>query len=209
MTRRPGPRRLLQAAPALLFLAVALASPGCREDRQKVTLGEKDLALLHEKADEKIGLIIKENLPALFAGLVVFRSDAFLYNSAMLDQRNVPVLNVFGNAAIVLLNSPDIPLLLTEPAVRKIRYLCRQRALVRLDPAFEMELIRRYADGREDENVSIRVRFRDPPKVKDEQVVTAAGFRIDGRAGYVWTVSGPLASLPRLLEHDAIVQYEQ
>ena len=50
-----------------------------------------------------------ENLPALFAGVVVFRSDAFVFQSRMLDQANLSVLNMFGNTAILLLNSFDIP----------------------------------------------------------------------------------------------------
>ena len=196
-------RRFLLAAAALLLL---LSS--CKEERAKPNLSPADEALLTEKADGKIGVIIRENLPSLFAGLVVFRSDVFLSQSAMLDERGLSVLNAFGKAAIVLLNSPDIPLLLKEDAVKKVYYLCRQGPLARFHPAFEMELLRRFGEGKEQEPVSFLIRFREVPDGKDEAAVTGAGFRVDVKTGPVWGITGPLTSLPRLLENDRILFYE-
>ncbi len=193
---------------AAFLLIAALFLPGCKEEKPKVLLTAEDNAILQKKADEKIGLIITQNLPALFAGIVVFGSDAFMYQSQMLDRANISVLNVFGNAAILLLNSPDIPPLLKEPSVKKIHYLCRQAGLARLDPAFEMDLMRRFGDGKEDEPVEFFIRFQEPPNDKDGKFVEAAGFKIDTRAGYVWAVTGPLSSLYRLLEYDRIIYYE-
>lgn len=194
---------------AAFLLIAALLFPGCKEEKPKVALSAEDNAILQEKADEKIGLIITQNLPALFAGVAVFGSDAFMYQSQMLDQANISVLNVFGNAAILLLNSPDIPPLLKEPSVRKVYYLCRQGPLARLDPSFEMDLMRRFGEGKEGAPVPLLIRFREPPDDKDVKFVEAAGFTIDTRAGYVWAVTGPLASLYRLLEYDRIIYYEK
>lgn len=196
-------RRFLLAAAALLLLL-----PSCKEERAKPDLSPADEALLAEKADGKIGIIIRENLPSLFAGLVVFRSDVFLSQSAMLDARGLSVLNAFGNAAIVLLNSPDIPPLLQEDAVRKVYYLSRQGPLARFHPAFEMDLLRRFGEGKEQEPVSFLIRFREAPDGKDEAAVTGAGFRVDVKTGPVWAITGPLTSLPRLLENDRILFYE-
>ncbi|HBO69350.1 MAG TPA: hypothetical protein DD658_04065 [Deltaproteobacteria bacterium] len=196
-------RRFLLAAAALLLL---LSS--CKEERARPDLSPADEALLTEKADGKIGVIIRENLPSLFAGLVVFRSDVFLSQSAMLDERGLSVLNAFGKAAIVLLNSPDIPLLLKEDAVKKVYYLCRQGPLARFHPAFEMELLRRFGEGKEQEPVSFLIRFRDAPDGKDEAAVTGAGFHVDVKTGPVWGITGPPTSLPRLLENDRILFYE-
>jgi hypothetical protein len=194
------------------FLAVALCAaivlPACREVRKTPELPEDVRALLEQKADDTIGVIMNEGLPVLFAGLVVFRSDVFLRHSALLDRMEISVLNCFDNAAILLLRGPDIPALLREPPVRKIYYLGRQGSLVRLDPAFEMELLRRFSAGREEEPVTFFIRFREAPREKDAQVVESAGFDILARPGSVWVVAGPLTSLPRLLEYEEIIYYE-
>lgn len=192
----------------LLSLTLLTLLPSCREDRPKPVLTPADEALLAEKADGKIETILRENLPSLFAGLVVFRSDVFLSQSAMLDERGISVLNVFGNAAILLLNSPDIPMLLQLDQVKKIYYLSRQGPLARFHPAFEMDLLRRFGEGRESEPFSFLIRFREAPEERDAEVVEAAGFRIDTRTGGVWVVTGPPTSLPRLMENDRIIFYE-
>jgi len=196
-------RRILLVAILLLLLL-----PACRDDRKRPDLTAEEEAILKEKADEKIGLIIRENLPALFAGIVVFRSDAFLTQSEMLSRRELSVLDSFGNAAVVLLNSPDIPPLLKEKSVRKISYLCRQGPLARIHPAFLMEVLNRFGEGKETVPTSFLVRFREMPQEKEEKFVEAAGFTVASRAGVVWAVSGPLTSLPRLLEDDRIFFYE-
>jgi hypothetical protein len=136
--------------------------------------------------------------------VVVFDSDAFVYQSRMLDQANLSVLNMFGNTAILLLNSPDIPPLLKERSVKKIYYLCRQGGLVRLDPSFEMDVMRLFGEGKGDASIDFLIRFRDAPDEKDEELVEAAGFTVRSRTGSVWTVTGPLRHLPRLLESDRI-----
>ena len=194
---------------AAFLLVAVLFFPGCKEEKPKVQLTAEDNAILQKKADEKIGLIITQNLPALFAGVVVFSSDAFMYQSQMLDRANISVLNVFGNAAILLLNSPDIPPLLKENSVKKIYYLCRQGPLARFDPSFEMDLMRRFGEGKEGDPVSFFIRFQEPPNDKDGKFVEAAGFTIESRVGYIWAVAGPLTSLYRLLEYDRIIYYEK
>ena len=196
-------RRILLVATLLLLLL-----PACKEDRKRPDLTAEQEAILKEKADEKIGLIIRENLPALFAGIVVFRSDAFLTQSEMLSRRELSVLDSFGNAAVVLLNSPDIPPLLQEKSVRKVFYLCRQGPLARFHPAFLMEVLKAFGEGKEAVPVDFLVRFREMPQEKDEKFVEAAGVTVASRAGFVWAVSGPLTSLPRLLEDDRILFYE-
>lgn len=192
----------------VLLAAALLLLPACREERARPELTPQVEALIARKADAKIGTILRGNLPSLFAGLVVFRSDAFLSQSAMLEARELSVLNAFGNAAIVLLRKADIPPLLQEESVKKIHYLCRREALARLHPAFEMEVLRRFGEGKEQEPVSFFLRFREPPTEADRQAVEAAGFRATARTGFVWTVEGPLSGLPRLLENDRIIFFE-
>jgi len=192
----------------LLAVLIALLLPACREDRKRPELTPGDEAILKEKTDGKIGLIIRENLPALFVGIVVFRSDVFLSQSAMLDRRELSVLDSFGNTALVLLNSPDIPPLLKEESVKKIYYFCRQGPLARIHPAFLMGILKQFGAGKENEVSPFLVRFREPPHETEETFVKAAGFTVDSRAGYVWSLSGPLTSLPLLLEDDRILFYE-
>lgn len=191
-----------------LLAALLLLFPSCKEERQNPKLTPSDEALLQEKADGKIGVILRENLPSLFAGLVVFRSDVFLSQSAMLDEHGISVLNAFGNAAILLLNSPDLPTLLRQDSVKKVYYLSRQGPLARFHPSFEMDLLRRFGEGKEAEPIPFLIRFRDPPGEGDARAVEAAGFRIDTRTGAVWAVTGPLTSFPRLMENDRIIFYE-
>jgi hypothetical protein len=193
----------------LLFASLlALLCSACREEQLRPALSAEEDALLMAKADEKIGVIIRENLPALFAGIVVFQSDVFLAHSAMLERSELPVLDSYGNAAVILLNSPDIPPLLKEKSVRKIYYLCRQGPLARIHPAFLMGILKQFGRGKEDEPSHLLVRFRDLPQEKEEKFLEEAGFTIDSRAGLVWSLTGPLSSLPRLLEDDRILFYE-
>jgi hypothetical protein len=198
---------MIRRLAAILFLALAVL-PGCKEDKPRVELTQAEKDLLRDKADEKIGTIISENLPALFAGVVVFSSDVFLHQSRMLDQANISVLNTFGNAAILLLNSPDIPPLLKEPTVKKVFYLCRQGALARLDTSFELDMLRRFGNGKEDQPITFLIRFREPPDQKDDHLLKAGGFTVLTRAGHVQAITGPLRNLPRLLESDRILNYE-
>lgn len=198
---------MIRRLAAILLLAL-FVFPGCKEDKPPVELSAGDKELLRAKADEKIGILIAENLPSLFAGVVVFTSDAFLHQSRMLDAANLSVLNTFGNTAILQLNSPDILPLLKAPSVKKVYYLCRQGALARLDTPFELDLLRRFGDGKEDQPISFLIRFRQPPDEKDDQLLKAAGFTVQSRTGYVWSVTGPLRRLPRLLESDRIQFYE-
>ena len=196
-------RKILSVALLLMLLL-----PACREDQAKPHLTKEQEAVLKAKGDEKIGLIIRENLPAIFVGLVVFRSDVFLYQSELLDRLDLSVLDSYENAALVLLNSPDIPPLLKEPSVKKVYYLCRQGPLTRIHPAFLMGILRQFSDGKENEPTPFLVRFQDMPQEKEEKFVEAAGFTISSRAGFVWSLSGPLTFLPRLLEDDRILFYE-
>ncbi len=196
-------RALLLAA-----LCATLAAAGCRHDRPRPKLTPEDETLLAAKAGPKIGLIIRENLPALFVGVVVFRSDVFLSESETLERADLPVLDSFGNAALILLNASDIPPLLQVKSVRKVYYLCRQAPLARIHPAFVMEILKRFGAGKENEPTQFLVRFREVPGAKERKFIEDAGFAVSARAGAVWSLSGPLAFLPRLLEDDRITYYE-
>ncbi len=194
---------------AVLLLSACLALPaGCREEKPPVVLSAADNAVLEQKADGKLGIVIRENLPALFAAVVVFRSDVFLSQSYMLDQAGISVLNSFGNTAILLLNSPNILPLLRMDSVARMYYLCRQGSLARLHPSFEIEMLRRFGAGKEKEPVPVTIRFREAPTENDARVLEAAGYTIQSRTGVVWSISGPLTSLPRLLENERIIYYE-
>lgn len=191
-----------------LFLAVSVLAGGCKEERPRPALTAQDNALLRAKADEKIRIVIEENLPALFAAVVVFESNAFIYQSAMIDRAGLSVLNMSGNTAILLLNSPDIPPVLAERSVKKVYYLCRQGGLARLGDAFEMEMMRLFGEGKADDPVAFRIKFREPPDEKDKELLDAAGFKVISRKGLTWTVSGPLRNLARLMESDRIAFYD-
>ena len=198
----------MRRALLLVLAAAALLLPACREDRARAGPTPREEALLKEKADERIERLVREGDDVPFAGLVVFRSDVFLSQSAMLESRDLAVLDTFGKAAVIRLSARDIPAIVAEPSVRKVRYLCRQGPLARLHPAFLMELLLRFSEDRENEPISLLVRFRGPAGADEAKTLQAAGFAVTSIAGAVATLSGPPSSLHRLLDDARIIYYE-
>ena len=43
----------------------------------------------------------------------------------------------------------------------------------------------------------------------EERRISAAGFRVETRAGPNWVVTGPMSGLPKLLEIDRIIYIEK
>ena len=188
----------------VVLCAIALAA--CREER--VTLTPKTEELLRAKADARIAAMLTRPESPPFAAIVVFRSDVFLHQSAMLERHNISLLDSFDNVAVLLLDIQVTPYLLAEDSVRKVRYLCPQLQLARFHPAFLMSVLRRFGDDKEDEPLPFFIRFPELPRDKDITAVQDAGYTVRSREGTVLSVSGPLAALPRLLEIDRIIYYE-
>jgi hypothetical protein len=198
----------MRGRPAILLLAACLAvAAGCREEKTPA-LTAADNAILHAKGDERIADLVRRSLPGRFAGIVVFRSDVFLSYSDMLDRSGIPVLNAFGKASILLLSGSDVIPLLRADAVTRMRYLSLQGRLARLHPAFEIDMLRRFEEGKEDDPVHLLVRFGGQPGEADSKGMESAGYSVHSRTGAVWTISGPLRSLPALLENDKIIYIE-
>ncbi len=189
-----------------LLVLCALALGACREER--VTLAPQTEELLRAKADARIASLLTRPESPPFAAIVVFRSDVFLHQSAMLDRHNISLLDSFDNVAILLLDNQVTPSLLAEESVRKVRYLCPPPLLARLHPTFLMSTLRRFGNSTEDEPVPFFLRFREAPTDKDVKAVQDAGYLVRAREGSTLSVSGPLAGLPRLLEMNEIVSYE-
>jgi hypothetical protein len=198
MTRRP--------ALAASLLACALALCACPEER--ATLAPKTEELLRAKADERIASLLKRPEPSPFAAVVVFRSDVFLNQSALLERSGISLLDSFDNVAVLLLDVVNTPSLLAEDVVRKVRYLCPPRSLTRFHPAFLLSALRAFGNGKEDEPIPFFIRFRNLPAYEEVKAVQDAGFTVRSRDGINLSVSGPPAGLPRLLELDRIIYYE-
>jgi hypothetical protein len=197
-------RRLLSAlAAAALLLAGCRSAPAVRQPSP----AEADL--LAAKADGRVARFLSGESEGAFAAVAVFDADVFAYRSALLDRLGIPALNVLGNTAILLLDGTAVVPLLSEPSVRKVRYLCRQGRLPRIDPLFEMELLRSFGEGREDEPVSFMARFLEEPGKNEAAAVEAAGFGVVTRAGNVWVLQGPFSSLHRLLDLDELIYYSE
>lgn len=191
---------------AALLAVCAVALVACREERPE--LSPKTDELLKAKADERIASILRNPDSLAFAGVVVFRSDVFLHQSAMLDRHGISLLDSFDNVAILLLDARVTPPLLAEDAVRKVHYLCRPGTLARFHPAFLLSALRLFGAGKEKEPVQFFIRFRNLPAAADIKAVQDAGFTVKSRDDAVLTVSGPPAGFSRLLEMDGIVYYE-
>ncbi len=190
--------------PAVLVLC-GLALAACRED---AALPPATEGLLRAKADERIAALVRRPDAAPFAAIVVFRSDVFLHQSAMLERHGISLLDSFDNVAVLALDARVTPPLLAEDSVRKVRYLCPPTLMARFHPAFLMSTLRLFAEDKENQAVPFFIRFRALPTDKDIKAVQQAGFAVRGREGEVLSVSGPPASFPRLLEFDEIVYYE-
>lgn len=189
-----------------LVVLCALALAACREER--VTLAPKTEELLRAKADARIEALLTRPDSPRFAAIVVFRSDVFLHQSAMLERHNISLLDSFDNVAVLQLDSGLTPYLLAETSVRKVRYLCPPPLLARFHPAFLMSVLRRFGADKENDLVPFFIRFRELPTDKEIRAVQDAGYEIRSREATILSVSGPLAGLPRLLDLSGIIYYE-
>jgi len=196
---------MIRRLPAALVVC-ALALFACREER--LELAPKMEELLRAKADDRIASMLKQPDPPAFAGIVVFRSDVFLHQSAMLERNGISLLDSFDNVAILLLDARVTPALLADDSVRKVRYLGQPTALARFHPAFLLSALRLFGIGKENEPVPFFIRFGRLATDSDVKAVQDAGFTVKSRDGAVLTVSGPPAGFSRLLEIDRIIYYE-
>jgi len=196
---------MIRRLPAVLVMC-ALALFACREERRE--LAPKTEELLRAKADDRVASILKIPDAPSFAAVVVFGSDVFLRQSAMLERYGISLLDSFDNVAILLLDARVTPPLLAENSVRKVRYLCPPATLARFHPAFLLSALRLFGEGKEKEPIPFFLRFRTPPAEADIRAVQDAGYTVQSRDGAILTVSGPPAAFPRLLEMDRIIYYE-
>lgn len=196
---------MIRRLPAVLVIC-ALALFACREERRELT--PKTEELLRAKADDTIASIIRAPESPHFAAVVVFSSDVFLHQSAMLERNGISLLDSFDNVAILLLDARVTPPLLADNAVRKVRYLGPPTALARFHPAFLLSALRLFGEGKEDRPVPFFIRFHTPPSEADIRAVQDAGYTVRSRDGAVLTISGPAAGLSRLLKIDRILYYE-
>ena len=196
---------MIRPLPAVLVMC-ALALVACREEHPE--LAPKTEELLRAKADARIAAVLRQPGSPPFAAVVVFGSDVFLHQSAMLERNGISLLDSFDNVAILLLDARVTPPLLADDSVRKIHYLCPPTLLARFHPAFLLSALRLFGRGKEKEPVPFFIRFRTPPAEADVKAVQDAGFTVKSRDGAVLTVSGPPAGFSRLLEMDGIVYYE-
>lgn len=196
---------MIRRRPAVLACCL-LALAACREERAEFTPKMEDL--LREKADPRIASVLGNPGSPPFAGVVVFRSDVFLNQSAMLERSGISVLDSFDNVAILLLDGRVAPPLLADNAVAAVRYLGPPPKLARFHPAFLLSALRLFGTGKENEPAPFFVRFRALPSDADVKAVQDAGFVVRSRDGEVLSLSGPPAGLSRLLEIDGIIYYE-
>lgn len=203
------PRNSRPATAALFLLSAAFLLAGCPAGGKQALLPPADEEILRAKGDERLLAVVRGGGTEPFAALAVFRGNAFLRHSAMLEQSSIPVLNELGNAALLLLRPGQVVPLLKEPDVRRIAWFGPQGRLARLDPSLEMDVMARYGDGSEGRDRDILLRCRDVPGAKEEGSVTAAGYRIVTRAGPNLVVSGPYGGMPMLLANDRIIYIEK
>lgn len=192
---------------AALGLA-ALALLACRETRKPVILTAQQEALLAAKADVALAQIVRDNPESPLAVIAAFRTDVYLYQSAMLERRNIPVLDVMDNAAVLRLTPPEVIPLLGERSLVRASYFCSQGGLARIHPIFLMEIMKSYGKGRDGKDHFILVRFRDAIVEGDLQAVKAAGFSVTSREDPYLHLKGPLTGLPPLIDGGRIAFFE-
>ncbi|HEX9190913.1 MAG TPA: hypothetical protein VF847_02380 [Candidatus Deferrimicrobiaceae bacterium] len=204
-----SPRNSSPGTAALLLLSAAFLLAGCSAGGKQAVLPPGEEEILLAKGDERLLAAVRAGGTGTFAALAVFRGNAFLRHSAMLEQASIPLLNELGNAAILLLRPGQVVPLLMDPGVLRIAWFGPQGRLARLDPSLEMDVLGRYGDGTEGRDRDLLLRCRDVPGEAGERPVTAAGYRIVTRAGPNLMVSGPYSGLPKLLADDRIIYIEK
>jgi hypothetical protein len=193
----------------LVLLAAAFFLSGCPAASTRLSFSAAEEELLEARGDTALRDAVREGGKEPFAAVAVFRRDAFLGQSAMLDRASIPLLNEFGNAAILLLQPDQVLPLLKDPSVRRLAWFGPQGRLARLDPSLELDLLGRYSSGSEGRAAQILARFRSVPGETEERQVTAAGFRILYRGGPNLLVSGPWSGVPRLLGIERVIYLEK
>jgi len=204
-----SPRNSRSAIAALFLLSAAFLLAGCPAGGKQAVLPPAEEEILRAKGDELLLAVVRGGGTAPFAAIAVFRGDAFLRHSAMLEQASIPILNELGSVALLLLRPGQVLPLLGNPDVRRIAWFGPQGRLARLDPSLELDLMARYGDGTDGKDRDLLLRCRDVPGEAEERSVTAAGYRIVTRAGPNLVVSGPFTGLPGLLENDRIIYIEK
>ena len=202
----PRARRL---APLLLLAVFLPLVCGCLFGEKRPTLSPADEELLGAKADPRLRKEAETGGSGQFAAIAVYRNDVFLHQSEALGKSSLTVLNEMGRTVILLLSPGQIVPLLKDPSLRKAAWIGPQGLLARLDPSLELDLLGRFGAGTEERDVNLVVRLMDVGGAVEERRISAAGFRVETRAGPNWVVTGPMSGLPKLLEIDRIIYIEK
>jgi hypothetical protein len=197
----PQSRRARRLAPLLLAVFLPLVS-GCLFGEKRPTLSPADEELLGTKADARLRKEAETGGSDPFAAIAVYRNDVFLHQSEALGKSSLTVLNEMGPTVILLLSPGQIVPLLKDPSLRKAAWIGPQGLLARLDPSLELDLLGRFGAGTEERDVNLLVRLLDVGGAVEERQISAAGFRVQTRAGPNW-------ALPKLLEIDRIIYIEK
>jgi len=205
----PRSRSARRRGAALLLAATTLLAAGCPSAAKRVSIPPAEESVLRDRGDEKILAAVREGGSDPFAVIAVFRGDVFMGHAGMLEESFIPILDEFGNAAILLLSPGQVLPLLKDPSVLRLAWFGPQGRLARLDPSLELDLLSRYGKGTEGKDVRLLVRFLDVPGDAEERFVTATGFRVVSRSGPTWVLSAPVSGIPRLLENDRIIYIEK
>ncbi|MCL1925966.1 MAG: hypothetical protein FWF95_02380 [Syntrophorhabdaceae bacterium] len=194
---------------ALLFLTVAALLAGCFGSTPYVPTKDEDDLLKAKGADKALyeTICIGESDP--FVLIAVFREDVFRSHSAVLEQSFIPVLNEFGNTALLLVRPVEVLPLLKDASLIKAAWFGPQARLARLDTSLEFDMLSHFGKGTESSPAVILVQFRSLPKVAEEKAVIAAGFQIHAKEGPTYKITGPISGIPKLLDHDWVVYLEK
>ena len=194
---------------ALLFVTVAVLLTSCFGATPYVPTKDDDDLFKAKGVDKALYEAVCKGESDPFALIAVFRNDVFRSRSAALEQSFIPVLNEFGNAALLLVRPGEVLPLLKDPSLIKAAWFGPQARLARLDPPLEFDMLNHFGKGTESSNIVILIQFRAIPKAAEEKAVTAAGFQIHAKEGPTFKITGPISGIPKLLDHDWIIYLEK
>ncbi len=192
---------------AVLAALLALVLSGCRDDSGKpMTEGERET--FRRKSDDRLLRMVESGDSTKVAVVAVFEGDAFLGYGQAIEESGIPVLNEFGNAALLLASAPQIRQMASSPRLRRITYFSAHGRLGRLDPVLELSLLRHAGDGTEDKPLEAVVRFGRMPGEKERKAIGDAGLSVRSGEGPAWVVAGPARAIPRILDMDGVIYIE-
>lgn len=192
---------------AAVFLASVIVSAGCAH-RDQIVLTPDDRSRFSAKVSDN-RLLPKTEIGGSdrFVVIAIFDRDTFANYNEFVSDLGIPKMNEFGRTLLLLVAPRDVPKLLKMDGLKELHYLSTSIELTRLDPTFEIQMLRRLDGEKTPTDVDLVVRFRSVPTPEAKSVLEKTGLVVTpSDDGESWSVRGPLRALPSIMECQGVAR---